>query len=139
MLIEACAQKAGHSAFRHPETDHSAGARMMKLSVENPRPNVRRIVLDGRMDMAGIQAIETEFNAAMEAGPNVIVDLGKVPFLASIGVRLLVSGAKTQAALGGRMVLLNPDDLTRRILKTTGINQLMPVHDGLDAALAVFD
>ena len=110
----------------------------MKLSVENPTPNVRRIVLDGRMDTAGIQAIEAQFNAAMEAGPNVIVDLGKVPFLASIGVRLLVSGAKTQSQLGGKMVLLNPDDLTRRILKTTGINQLMPVHDGLDAALAVF-
>lgn len=110
----------------------------MKLSIENPRPDIRRLVLDGRMDLAGIQAIETEFNAAVEAGPNVIVDLGKVPFLASVGVRLLVAGAKTQAQLGGKMVLMDPDDLTRRILKTTGLNQIMPVHDGLDAALAAF-
>ena len=110
----------------------------MKVSVETAKQNVRRIILDGRLDAAGAQAAEADFNAAVAAGPNVIVDLGKVPFIASVGVRLLVTGTQTQAKLGGKMVLMNPDEVTQRILKTTGLNQLMPVCKGLEEALASF-
>jgi stage II sporulation protein AA (anti-sigma F factor antagonist) len=110
----------------------------MKVSVESAEGNVRRIVLDGRLDAAGAQAAEADFNAAVAVGPNVIVDLGKVPFIASVGIRLLVTGMQTQAKLGGKMVLMNPDELSRKILKTTGIDQLVPVRNGLEEALALF-
>ena len=110
----------------------------MNVSVEIAKQNVRRIILDGRLDAAGAQVAEADFNAAVAAAPNVIVDLGKVPFIASVGIRLLVLGTQTQAKLGGKMVLMNPDDVTRKILKTTGIDQLVPVRNGLDEALASF-
>jgi len=110
----------------------------MNVSVEIAKQNVRRIILDGRLDAAGAQAAEADFNAAVAAAPNVIVDLGKVPFIASVGIRLLVLGTQTQAKLGGKMVLMNPDEVTRKILKTTGIDQLVPVRNGLDEALASF-
>lgn len=108
----------------------------MKVSVDQPKANIQRIVLDGRLDVAGTQSAEAEFNAAVAAGPNVIVDLAKVPFIASLGIRLLVAGAQTRSKLGGKMVLMNPDELTRKILKTTGIDQLVPICNGLDEALA---
>ena len=110
----------------------------MKVSVDQPKENINRIVLEGRLDVAGTQAAEAEFNTAVAAGPNVIVDLAKVPFIASLGLRLLVAGAQSRTKLGGKMVLMGPDELTRRILKTTGIDQLVPVCDGLDEALALF-
>lgn len=110
----------------------------MKVSVDHPKENISRIVLDGRLDVAGAQAAEAEFNAAVAASPNVIVDLSKVPFIASLGIRLLVAGAQTRTKLGGKMVLMSPDELSRRILKTTGIDQLVPVCNGLDEALALF-
>jgi anti-anti-sigma factor len=107
----------------------------MKITVDQPKSNVQRIVLDGRLDVAGTQAAEAQFNAAVAAGPNVIVDLGKVPFIASLGIRLLVAGSQTLAKKGGKMVLMNADELTRKILKTTGIDQLVPICNGLDEAL----
>lgn len=128
----------------------------MKVSVEIAKPfwhmaptdavrhqrdkvqDVRCIVIDGRLDAAGAQAAEAEFNAAVAAAPNVIVDLGKVPFIASVGIRLLVNAAQTQAKLGGKMVLMNADEVTRKILKTTGIDQLVPVCTGFDEAFAAF-
>ncbi|MGK2951499.1 MAG: STAS domain-containing protein [Thiobacillus sp.] len=110
----------------------------MKVSVDHPKENVNRIILDGRLDVAGTQAAEAEFNAAVAAGPNVIVDLGQVPFVASLGIRLLVAGAQTRTKLGGKMVLMGPDEMTMKILKTTGIDQLVPVCSGLDEALALF-
>ncbi|WP_296492911.1 STAS domain-containing protein [Rhodoferax sp.] len=110
----------------------------MKVSVTHPKENISRIVLDGRLDVAGAQAAEAEFNAALAANPNVIVDLAKVPFIASLGIRLLVAGAQTCAKLDGKMVLMNPDDLSKRILKTTGIDQIVTICSGLDEALALF-
>lgn len=110
----------------------------MKVSVEIAKQNVRRIIIDGRLDAAGAQAAEVDYNAAIAAGPNVIVDLGKVPFIASVGIRLLVTGSQTQAKLGGKMVLMNPDEVTRKILKTTGLDQLVPVRNTLEEALASF-
>ena len=110
----------------------------MKVSVDQPKENINRIVLEGRLDVAGTQAAEAEFNTAVGAGPNVIVDLAKVPFIASLGLRMLVAGAQTRSKLGGKMVLMGPDELSRRILKTTGIDQLIPVCNSLDEALALF-
>lgn len=110
----------------------------MKVSVEIAPKDIRCITLDGRLDPAGVAAAEPEFDAAVAAGSKVIVDLGKVPFIASVGVRLLVKGSQTQAQKGGKMVMMNPDEVTRRILKTTGIDQLIPVYDSREAALAAF-
>lgn len=108
----------------------------MKISVDQPKGNIRRIVLDGRMDLSGVQAAEAEFNTAVAGSQHIIVDLGQVSFIASLGIRLLVAAAQTRTKLGGKMVLMNPDEMTRKILKTTGIDQLMPICNGLDEALA---
>ena len=115
---------------------NSKQGEVMKISIDQPKAGVQQINLDGRLDVAGTQSVESEFNAAVSKGSNVVVDLAKVPFIASLGIRLLVSGAQTLSKKGGKMVLMNPDELTRKILKTTGIDQLVPVCNGLDEALS---
>ncbi|MDP2824464.1 MAG: STAS domain-containing protein [Sulfuritalea sp.] len=110
----------------------------MKIVATEAKQGVRCIALDGRLDAAGVQAGEAEFNSTVAASPNVIVDLEKVPFIASIGVRMLVAAAQAQSKMGGKMVMVNPDDATRRILKTTGIDQVIPVFDNTNAALGGF-
>ena len=110
----------------------------MKIMVSEVQGGVRCINLDGRLDAAGVQAGEAEFNSSLAVASNAIVDLAKVPFIASIGVRMLVAGAQAQKKMGGKMVLVNPDDATRRILKTTGIDQVVPVFDNMNGALAAF-
>jgi anti-anti-sigma factor len=110
----------------------------LKVSVDQQKLAINRIALDGRLDVAGVQAAEPEFNAAVAASPNIIVDLSKVPFIASMGIRMLVAGAQTQAKPGGKMVLVAPDEMTRRILKTTGLGQMVTVCNALAEALAAF-
>ena len=108
----------------------------MKIFVDQPKPNIQRIVLEGRLDVAGTQGAEMLFNAAVAVHPKVIVDLSKVQFIASLGIRMLVAGAQSRSKIGGKLVLMNPDELTRKILKTTGVDQVVPVCKGLDEALA---
>ncbi|MGO8753766.1 MAG: STAS domain-containing protein [Gallionellaceae bacterium] len=66
-----------------------------------------------------------------------MVDLAKVPFIASLGIRMLLAGAQARTKNGGKMVMMNPDEMTRKILKTTGIDQLVAICNGLDEALAL--
>lgn len=110
----------------------------MKVTVDMIRNNVVLIELDGRLDLAGTQLAEAQFNAAASAGRNAIVSLARVPFIASVGIRMLMGGARTQSRMGGKLVLMAPDEISLKILKTTGIDQLVPVRADLDAALAEF-
>jgi anti-anti-sigma factor len=51
---------------------------------------------------------------------------------------MLVAASQEQARIGGKLVLVGPDEMTMRILKTTGIDQLLPVRATLDEAQTLF-
>ena len=109
----------------------------MTVSVDEIR-GIRRVSLSGRLDADGLRSVEDDFRAAAPAEPNVIVDLSAVDFLASMGIRMLVAASQEQEQLGGKLLLAGPDELTMRILKTTGIDQLVPVHATADEAASAF-
>lgn len=109
----------------------------MELSTETLDGGVTRVLLSGRMDILGVQAVDMKFTALTASqGGRVVVDLSGVSFLASLGMRTLISSAKALAARGGRMVLLNPQPKVLEVLQVSGLASLIPVHAELDAALA---
>ena len=93
------------------------------------------IKLSGRLDIIGTGEIETKF-AGYCAGEKVrvIVDLSKVDFLASIGIRLLTLTAKSVASRGGKMVILNPIPEVQEVLEITGIPAIIPMYSQLESA-----
>jgi len=93
------------------------------------------IKLSGRLDIIGTGEIETKF-AGYCAGEKVrvIVDLSKVDFLASIGIRLLTLTAKSVASRGGKMVILNPILEVQDVLEITGIPAIIPMYSQLESA-----
>lgn len=95
--------------------------------------------LIGRLDMQGTMAIENKFTFAVASQENrIVVDLGALEFIASIGVRMLVKNAKSQAARGGKLVLANAQPQVAEILQGAGIAQLIDIYDDVDAAVAAF-
>ncbi len=65
---------------------------------------VRRVVLVGRLDTAGVDVVETRFGAAIVPnGKDTIVDLSGVTFLASMGIRMLISTTRALSRKGGRL------------------------------------
>jgi len=91
--------------------------------------NFRRISILGRLDIAGSDAISLKFAAlAVGTGRRVVVDLSAVSFLASIGIRSIISNAKALQARGGRMVLMVGDNAAvSKTLETTGVDALIPL------------
>ena len=68
----------------------------MDMQIERRSDGVVKVELAGRLDAPGAEQIGTRFTAAAggAAGLRVIVDLSGVEFLASMGMRLLISSAR---------------------------------------------
>ena len=66
-----------------------------------------------------------------------MVDLSGIEFLASMGIRMLVTAAKTLKARGGRLILCGAHGSVAQVLRDTGIDQLIPVAVDLTGARAL--
>ncbi|WKZ35728.1 MAG: STAS domain-containing protein [Anaerolineales bacterium] len=100
--------------------------------------NIRLIRLTGRLDVMGVNEVDLRF-AVYCSGQNVrvLVDLSEVEYLASIGIRMLTTNAKSLASRGGKMVLLNPTSDVKGVLEMTGIPGIIPIYEQLESAQAV--
>jgi anti-anti-sigma factor len=108
----------------------------MEISTEDLAGGITKIVLDGRLDIAGASAVDLKMNLIAGNTDNVLIDLQKVSFIGSMGVRTLVTPARTIQRRGGKVVLFAPTELVEAVLKTSGIDAIFPIHHELGDALA---
>lgn len=110
----------------------------MQIQYDELSKGIRLIKLMGDLDIMGVNEIEIKFTGYC-SGENarVLVDLSAVDFLASIGIRLLTSNAKSLLSRNGRMVLLNPTSDVRNVLDLTGIPDIIPTYEQFESAEAV--
>ena len=108
----------------------------MKMQVEPVASGVVKVILEGRLDITGAGVIDRQFNAIAGSHRGVIVDLSRVSFLASIGIRTLLLGAKAVQRRGGVLVLLNPVIEVAKVLDLMGVIDLMPIYRDPEAALS---
>jgi anti-anti-sigma factor len=86
-----------------------------------------RVALSGRMDIAGAELVALPLATLAGAKQGRISDMSAVRFIASIGLRHLVSAAKAQLRRGGRLVLLNPISPVAEVVTTSGLTELLPI------------
>lgn len=110
----------------------------MEINVSDLEKGITLIKLNGNLDIMGVNRIETKF-AAHCAGesPRIIVDMSGVDYLASIGIRLLVTNAKSLKSRGGKMVILNPVPDVMSLLEITDIPAMIPIYSTPESAEAV--
>jgi anti-anti-sigma factor len=107
----------------------------MQLRIEELPDDVTKAVLSGRMDIDGANRIDTQFNVLAGSKRAVVVDMSDVTFMASMGLRTLMTCARAVKLRGGRMALANPQENVQRVLETSGANELMGVEHSLEAAI----
>lgn len=73
--------------------------------------------------------------AVQRPGALVVLDLGRVTFVDSTGLALLVTADHAARRSGGRLRLACPTPQLRRMLKTTNLARRFAVYDTLTAAL----
>jgi len=110
----------------------------MNLVVSELANGVTKVSLEGRLDVDGALKIDSEFNKIAEENKNVLVDLANVTFIASLGIRTLITGAKATANNGGKLVLLNPQSNVEKVLRTSHIDTVLPIISDATDLEAVF-
>lgn len=109
----------------------------MDLQVQHLADGIDRVRLVGRLDSTGVELIDPQLNLIGSGGSSrVVLDLSQVSFLASVGIRSLLTTARALRRHGGRMALLSPQSIVEEVLKVTGIENIIPIFHDLESASA---
>jgi anti-anti-sigma factor len=107
----------------------------MSISHQDVGENLRRIAITGRLDVAGTDTVATQLATLAAQKKSVVVDLTSVQFLASIGIRALISAAKAVQQRGGKMVLVAQGGSSVVMsLEASGVDEMVPVFSNAAAA-----
>lgn len=110
----------------------------MQISILELDGNVTKVVLSGRIDIAGARELEMPMAVVAGSRRAVVVDLSAVEFMASLGLRGIVVSARSIFSKRGKIVLLTPQPQVEEVITTTGIDGLIPIyHDEAEAIAAV--
>jgi len=110
----------------------------MKIDVVDEQNGITKLVLTGSMDIKGALEVDPQFSEISNTKNKVIVDLKDVDFLASLGMRTLVSSAKLLMEKGGKLVLVNPQAGVEKAIRSAMIDTIIPIASDLNAAIALF-
>jgi anti-anti-sigma factor len=108
----------------------------MQISTEEMANGITKVALDGKLDIAGAAAVDLKMNIIAGSAKKLLVDLQKVTFLGSMGLRSIVLPARAVHSRGGKVVLFAPVEMVESVLKTSGIDSLLPIYHDLGAAMA---
>jgi anti-anti-sigma factor len=107
----------------------------MELRVIERKEDLTFIELVGSLDLDGFQ-IEIKFHAyAAGRKRPTIVEMSQVDFLSSLGIRMLMSSARSLDQVGVKMALLNPQPQVERALTLAGVPSVIPIVHSEQEAL----
>lgn len=97
------------------------------------------LVLRGRLNQASADALHAAaMEAATQADKALIIDMGGVDFIASVGIRALIRPAQSLSLRGGKLTIANLSPKMDEFFRLTGLDQTFSVHATVAEAAADF-
>lgn len=98
------------------------------------------VTMPQRLDAAGLKEIDGPFGELLQANNSskVLVDLSKVQFMASLALRMLITGHKDLQLAGGDLRLSGLQPQIAEIFRKTRFNTLFKIYADREAGLASF-
>ncbi len=91
----------------------------------------------GRLDSATSSAFERQLAAIVSRGDaRIVLDLGGVDYISSVGLSAILSAAKKVKAANGRLALAGLNDRVRLVFEMSGFLRLLPVFPSVTEAVA---
>jgi anti-anti-sigma factor len=88
------------------------------------------------MDAENAPQFEEQCRACIADGHRgLVVDLGELTYVSSMGLRSFISVAKTLQDNGGALRLCRLTGLVKQVFEITGLLRSFPVYESVDAAL----
>ena len=82
----------------------------------------------GRLDTASAPQLEAELNASIGDVTELILDLAKLEYMSSAGLRIILSAQKTMNKQGS-MIVRNASELVRSVFDITGMDSVINMAD----------
>ncbi len=112
----------------------------MQLEILENAENASRLALSGRLDSAGVDSVEIRFTAATVAcHRHALVDFSDVSFIASMGIRMLVTVAKALDRNGYKLIVIAPQELVAEVVRAAAIERIVSVASDEAEAMAMLE
>ena len=82
--------------------------------------------VSGRLDTNTAPELEAEMK--LDGAEELVFDLVGLEYISSAGLRVLMSAYKTMAARGGKMKIVNPNDMVKSVFDITGLSGVFSVE-----------
>jgi anti-anti-sigma factor len=92
-----------------------------------------------RLDQPGAQDLAEALTRIIESGePRLIINLAKVLYLSSSGLRALLNAARRVEAEGGKLCVCSPQGMVKRVIQLVGFDKVLPIYTSETDALQQF-
>ncbi len=99
----------------------------MNISIDKQN-DLSVVVPEGRLDAVGAPELETCGKKLVQEGARrVLLDMGKVVYISSAGLRTLLVLVKTMKAAGGKMVLCGLAPAVHEVMELSGFLSILTV------------
>jgi anti-anti-sigma factor len=96
------------------------------------------VTVKGRIDSSNSQEFDTPLSNLVKQGKTkIVLDMGGVDYMSSVGMRTIVSVMKSLKETGGMLKLANLTNNVRGTLLLVG-TALFDIHDSVDQAVSSF-
>jgi anti-sigma B factor antagonist len=111
----------------------------MTLRIFSADDEIWTIAPHGRLDLPASRAIEDALGDLCDAGhPQVVIDLSDVLYVASAGLKALLTGLRRARQLAGDVRLAAMNDRVREVFEMSGFDQVFSIYGTAQEAAASF-
>ena len=86
------------------------------------------IALEGKLSVATSPDLESAITSLPETITTFVIDLAKLDYISSAGLRVLVSTEKLASRRGGSMKLLHPNEEVSEVFDMTGLADVFTIE-----------
>ncbi|MDD1719771.1 MAG: STAS domain-containing protein [Methanoregulaceae archaeon] len=99
-------------------------------------PGIAIFPIAKRFDSSTSPDVETALNRLIAGGTKkIICDFSGTEYVASAGMRVLLTTAKSLSKTGGKMVFCSLAPPVRKVFEIAGFTQIFPIFESCDSAL----
>jgi anti-anti-sigma factor len=109
----------------------------MKVEIADTADGLVNVTLIGRLDTPTVERVEPQLVASLvPRGARAIVDLSRLEFIGSMGLRMFLTMARELERNNGKLVLYSPQPWVNMIFNTATLHSRVPVHPDAQTAAA---
>ncbi|MBQ7650010.1 MAG: STAS domain-containing protein [Victivallales bacterium] len=90
--------------------------------------NTLTLALEGRLDTVSAPELEDALSASLDGVTALVLDLAKLDYLSSAGLRVLLSAHKRMSGKDGTMTLRNVSETVKDVFDITGFTDFLNIE-----------